>query len=68
MVQAIKGLLLTCSDESIKQIVLHLDSKHNFIIEDIDEQHLFIDPAKYEFVSNEVNRILSETMYQRTES
>lgn len=67
MVQAIKGMLLTCSDESIKQIVLHLDSKHNFVIEDIDDKNLFIDSSRYEFVNKEVERILSETMFQRSE-
>ena len=67
MVQAIQGLLLTCSDESIKQILLHLDSKHNFIIEDIDEKNVFIDPSRYDFVNKEVERILLETMFQRSE-
>lgn len=65
MVQAIQGLLLTCSDDSVKQIVLHLDSRHNFIVEDLDDTHVFIEPSKYEFVRSEVEKILSENMYVR---
>ena len=68
MVQAIKGLLMTFSEESIKQIALHLDLKYNFIIEDIDGRNVFIDPAQKDFVCSEIDRILSESMYQRIQN
>ena len=48
MVKALKGALLEC-DVAVKQIILELDSKMHFIIEDLDETHLFIDAACYPF-------------------
>lgn len=44
-VRAIKGTLVEC-DESIKSIIISIDSeKNDFIIEDLDETHLLIKDA-----------------------
>ncbi|CDO68466.1 hypothetical protein BN946_scf184919.g3 [Trametes cinnabarina] len=39
--KAIRGVLLTC-DSAVKQILLALNEKDNFIIEDLDDHHLVI--------------------------
>ncbi|KAL8895396.1 MAG: hypothetical protein Q9192_003657 [Flavoplaca navasiana] len=42
MPKAVKGVLIEC-DPSIKAIVLKIDQdKHDYIIEDLDDQHLVI--------------------------
>jgi len=39
--RAIKGVLLTC-DSAVKQILLTMNEKDSFIIEDLDDFHLII--------------------------
>lgn len=45
MVNVLKGVLVEC-DPAMKQFLLHLDEKlilgRKFIIQDLDEKHLFI--------------------------
>eukprot|EP00472_Partenskyella_glossopodia_P003794 CAMPEP_0197525444 /NCGR_PEP_ID=MMETSP1318-20131121/12217_1 /TAXON_ID=552666 /ORGANISM="Partenskyella glossopodia, Strain RCC365" /LENGTH=73 /DNA_ID=CAMNT_0043078877 /DNA_START=226 /DNA_END=447 /DNA_ORIENTATION=- len=36
------GILLTC-DKVLVEFLLHLDQKHKFVIEKLDETHLFIE-------------------------
>ncbi|KAG9017707.1 hypothetical protein FRB90_000192 [Tulasnella sp. 427] len=47
--RAIKGVLLTC-DTAVKQILLTLNEKEAFIVEDLDETHVIIAPDKVERV------------------
>ncbi|KIO31291.1 hypothetical protein M407DRAFT_19668 [Tulasnella calospora MUT 4182] len=47
--RAIKGVLLTC-DSAVKQILLTLNEKEAFIVEDLDETHVIIAPDKVERV------------------
>ena len=46
MVNFTKGILITC-DPAMKQLILFLQESnefgHHFIIEDLDEEHLFIE-------------------------
>ncbi|TFK97728.1 nucleotide excision repair TFIIH subunit, partial [Pterulicium gracile] len=39
--RAIKGILFTC-DSAVKQILLAMNERENFIIEDLDDQHVVI--------------------------
>ncbi|KAF9527230.1 nucleotide excision repair TFIIH subunit [Crepidotus variabilis] len=39
--RAIKGILLTC-DAAVKQILLIMNEKESFIIEDLDDHHVVI--------------------------
>ncbi|KLO18237.1 nucleotide excision repair TFIIH subunit [Schizopora paradoxa] len=39
--KAIKGVLLTC-DSALKQILLTMNEKQSFIIEDLDDNHVVI--------------------------
>jgi hypothetical protein len=54
-----KGCLLTCTEDSVKQIVLYLDTIHHFILYDLDRYHVLIDSSKAKFVQSEVERILN---------
>ncbi|KAI8887622.1 nucleotide excision repair, TFIIH, subunit [Backusella circina FSU 941] len=62
MVKAVKGVLLEC-DTTVKQIVLNLNKRGNFIIEDLDETHLFIDSSWVEQLKYELDKILDENSY-----
>lgn len=62
MVKAIKGVLLEC-DTTVKQIVLNLNKRSNFVIEDLDDTHLFIEASKVNELQAELDRILDENAY-----
>ncbi|KAJ3176840.1 TFIIH complex subunit tfb5 [Geranomyces variabilis] len=69
MVKARKGTLLEC-DPAVKQIVQDLDNKKSeagekrFILEDLDETHLFIDPCEVEWLQKRLDEILEENTYR----
>lgn len=58
MVKAVKGCLIEC-DPSIKQIISKLDRQHNFIIYDIDDTTLFVDPAHLGTIEEETKKVLN---------
>jgi len=39
--RAVKGVLLTC-DSAVKQILLTMNERDNFIVEDLDDFHIII--------------------------
>jgi len=39
--RAVKGVLLTC-DSAVKQILLTMNERDNFIVEDLDDFHVII--------------------------
>lgn len=55
-------------DESVKQILLFLDSKMHFIIEDLDARHLFVESAQIESVRKALERILAENTFVREDT
>lgn len=62
MVKAVKGVLLEC-DSTVKQIVLNLNKRGNFVIEDLDDTHLFIESTWVEQLKYELDKILDENSY-----
>ncbi|KAG0181666.1 Pol I core factor CF [Apophysomyces sp. BC1034] len=62
MVKAVKGVLLEC-DSTVKQIVLNLNKRGNFVIEDLDDTHLFIEASSVQQLQYELDRILDENSY-----
>ena len=54
-------------DESIKQILLFLDERLHFIIEDVDALHVFMDAAQYPLVMSEMEKILAENAFVKHE-
>lgn len=65
MVKAVKGVLLEC-DSTVKQIVLNLNKRGNFVIEDLDDTHLFIEASWVEQLKYELDKILDENSYTVT--
>ncbi|KAI9146504.1 TFIIH subunit TTDA/Tfb5 [Paraphysoderma sedebokerense] len=63
MVKAVKGVLVTC-DPTVKQIILHLNEQYKFIIEDLDDEHLFIDGGFVQLLKTEVEQRLEENTYK----
>ncbi|GAB5363268.1 hypothetical protein AAMO2058_000869100 [Amorphochlora amoebiformis] len=52
-----RGLLLTC-DKVLLEFLNHIDQTHKFIIEKLDENHLFIEdrPGIKEFLQEEMDK------------
>lgn len=65
MVKAVKGVLLEC-DSTVKQIVLNLNKRGNFVIEDLGETHLFIESTWVDQLKYELDKILDENSYTVT--
>ncbi|KAI8393537.1 TFIIH subunit TTDA/Tfb5 [Radiomyces spectabilis] len=62
MVKAVTGVLLEC-DSTVKQIILNLNKRGNFVIEDLDDTHLFIEASWVKQLQYELDRILDENSY-----
>ncbi|CCH59031.1 hypothetical protein TBLA_0B01870 [Henningerozyma blattae CBS 6284] len=63
MARARRGALLKC-DPSIKALIVQIDrSRHDIILEELDDTHLLVDPSKVEFIKGELNRMLSQNIY-----
>ncbi|KAI7846755.1 hypothetical protein BDC45DRAFT_417809, partial [Circinella umbellata] len=45
------------------QIVLNLNKKGNFVIEDLDETHLFVEASCVKNLQYQLDRILDENAY-----
>jgi len=61
MPRAIRGVLIEC-DRAIKAIIVHIDSENNdFIIEDLDETHLFIKENMVQELKKRLDDRLKET-------
>ncbi|CAI2171879.1 16085_t:CDS:2 [Funneliformis geosporum] len=63
MVKALKGVILKC-DSTVKQVINKLNERKQFIIEDLDDTHLFIDAKAVEEVKIEVEKLLEENTYK----
>lgn len=66
MVKAIKGALVSC-DTSIKQIILRLSRNINFVIQDIDENTLFVDQKHLARIEEETNKMLNHIVKKNIE-
>ncbi|KAJ7595905.1 TFIIH subunit TTDA/Tfb5 [Mycena floridula] len=62
--RAIKGVLLTC-DAAVKQILLTLNEKHPFILEDLDDHHLVIKADEEYRVRRELEVELEKNTYNQ---
>ncbi|ORE01393.1 hypothetical protein BCV72DRAFT_253118 [Rhizopus microsporus var. microsporus] len=47
----------------VKQIVLNLNKRGNFVIEDLDDTHLFIEASWVDQLKYELDKILDENSY-----
>ncbi|EKM53004.1 uncharacterized protein PHACADRAFT_210756 [Phanerochaete carnosa HHB-10118-sp] len=60
--KAIRGVVLTC-DPAVKQILLTMNEKLSFIIEDLDEHHLVIKADEEWRVRRELEAELEKNTY-----
>ncbi|KIP03654.1 hypothetical protein PHLGIDRAFT_121398 [Phlebiopsis gigantea 11061_1 CR5-6] len=60
--KAIRGVLLTC-DSAVKQILLTMNEKQSFIIEDLDDHHLVIKADEEWRVKRELEAELEKNTY-----
>ena len=63
MVNVTKGILVEC-DPAMKQFLLHLDEKFllgsKFIIQDLDETHLFISPEVLDQLKSQIDDLMDK--------
>lgn len=64
MPTASKGVLVQC-DPSIRALILQLDLKNRgIVLEELDNTHLMIKQDMVPFVKGELNRLLSQNIYE----
>jgi len=58
MVKAVRGVMVKC-DASIKAMLIDIDNKNNndFIIEDLDEEHLLVKEGKIMALKNRLAQV-----------
>lgn len=70
MVNVLKGILVEC-DAAMKQFLLHLDEKNalgsKFIIQDLDETHLFISSEILEVLQNRIDDLMDQISFPLAE-
>lgn len=66
MVNVTKGILIGC-DAAMKQFLLHLDETNalgkRFIIQDLDDTHLFISADILETLQNKVDDLMDQMSF-----
>ncbi|KAI9726849.1 MAG: TFIIH complex subunit tfb5 [Cirrosporium novae-zelandiae] len=68
MVRAVKGVLVEC-DPSIKAIILKIDQeRHEYIVEDLDEQTLVIKDNKLQELKEKLDEALADTQMMPEDS
>jgi TFIIH basal transcription factor complex TTD-A subunit len=48
----------------VKQIIIGLNEKYQFIIEDLDDTHVYIDTTYVEQLRHDIDEILNENTYK----
>ncbi|XP_012221432.1 general transcription factor IIH subunit 5 [Linepithema humile] len=70
MVNVTKGILVEC-DAAMKQFLLHLDETsalgRKFIIQDLDERHLFISADILEILQTKVDDLMDQISFPLAE-
>lgn len=63
MPTAVQGALIEC-DPSIKALIISIDNRrHDIILEELDDRHLFIDPSKIDLLKRELSDRLDENLF-----
>ncbi len=57
------GVLLTC-DPTICEFIKHLNKNKFFIIKELDDRHLFIDPTMTDWIQEEVEKLLDKNTFK----
>lgn len=61
--QLVSGILVSC-DVALKEIYTFLDSEMQFIIEDLDSQHIFVNAEKFEVARKKAEAMLRDFTFQ----
>ncbi|EME83339.1 uncharacterized protein MYCFIDRAFT_90309 [Pseudocercospora fijiensis CIRAD86] len=69
MPRAIHGILVKC-DPSIKAILVKInaENKHDFIIEEIDDEHVLVKSAKHDVLKSLLKDYLKDAVREPEES
>ncbi|KAI8826310.1 TFIIH complex subunit tfb5 [Chytriomyces hyalinus] len=66
MVRAAQGVVIEC-DMAVTQILIMIDQTiQKFILEELDETHLFVNPTHLDWILKNLERILEENTYRAT--
>ncbi|KAJ1935644.1 hypothetical protein FBU59_005320, partial [Linderina macrospora] len=63
MVKAVKGTLIEC-DPAAREVLLKLNQKDKFIIEELDSTHLFITSSHLERVRGVLDQLMNDNTYK----
>ena len=71
MVNVVKGSLIKC-DPAIKQYLVHLDETlafgEKFIIQNLDEQHLFVQSTAVAMIKEKLQEQIDKISYDSTQT
>ncbi|KAJ2558980.1 hypothetical protein EV175_000553 [Coemansia sp. RSA 1933] len=67
MVKAVKGVFVEC-DPATREVLLKLNEKDKFIIEDLDNTHLFINSTHLDRVKWALDELMNENYYKKEQS
>eukprot|EP00741_Cyanophora_paradoxa_P005549 tig00000900_g5379.t1 len=62
MVNAIRGMLVTC-DIPTMTFVLFLDKEHKFVIQQLDDTHVLIDPRGVDIIKKRLAEMQAEITF-----
>ncbi|ORY83790.1 TFIIH subunit TTDA/Tfb5, partial [Protomyces lactucae-debilis] len=65
MPRAQAGVLIECSDPTVKQLILKLDEQagHTILLEDLDAYRILVTKNQVDHVRRELDRLLEENTY-----
>ncbi|PIA16144.1 nucleotide excision repair, TFIIH, subunit [Coemansia reversa NRRL 1564] len=63
MVKAVKGTFIEC-DSAAREVLLKLNSKEKFIIEDLDSTHLFINSTHLKRIQVVLDELMDANTYK----
>jgi len=62
MVNAIRGILLTC-DPALKEYLIFLDKELHFIMQDLDDNHLLVSASVEKFLTEKMEEWYDQVHY-----
>mmetsp|Transcript_21123 Transcript_21123/g.64347 ORF Transcript_21123/g.64347 Transcript_21123/m.64347 type:complete len:107 (-) Transcript_21123:137-457(-) len=52
-----EGVLVTC-DVPVRELIMHLDEQHHFVLEELDDEHLMVDPMAVDRIREAVAKLM----------
>mmetsp|Transcript_201 Transcript_201/g.336 ORF Transcript_201/g.336 Transcript_201/m.336 type:complete len:87 (+) Transcript_201:182-442(+) len=57
-----RGVMITC-DVPMKQFILHLNETRHFVLSDLDDTHLLVDPSYVSLIQEEIDNLMEKNVY-----